>query len=982
MNRLQAVLSALLVCAGILGAQPLSGSFTVGGTSPGFATLQDAANALKTRGVSGPVFLNLRPGTYTRDGGATTLMILDSTIAGTSPTNRITVQPDIASGGNPSNVLLQADFNTTTPASSRNLVVIGTDHVTLRNLIFRDADSMDTPAACLLSVVGDFQKPTVEDLEVVGCTFQGSRFFTAGVQFATDFGISCHAPFGTGFVISGVFTDNVFDGLNRFISVASISHGGTFDVERNVFRNGYVNFSGSGNPLGAAIELTCAHATVRDNDVQFSPGNWGIVVSQAVTALVERNLVLGRYRVHGMDINRGSSQGIVADSIILVNNIVYCEAGTSLFVQTVNTKLLHNTIYNAGGFGTTSCYLDGQNFTVFDNIFINESGRSYDQGSSTGIISDYNLIFARGSEIVVHGGIIYPSFGSYQAASHLDSNSSSSEVSFLADSLGLRIEECQAQDRAFNGTPLPSVRFDYYGAPRDTVVPFIGAVEGVRLPYDMFAAPFKAGTSGFALSLATGRFDSPTTDGIAIPDYDHRLVQLFHNSGSGRTFAHNGTVFTGFRPTVVKLFDLDNDGHLDLLAAGDTATSSLKIFWGDGTGGFSGPATVETFGRVTSLEGGPRFVNFSTVVTTEDNGFLPNQSFVGYTMCTAGRQLCYDAQRSGPSLAIDTINAVLGDLVLADLGGGQNMPAIVSPGLFGTSNVIPKLFVFDVGAIGGSLRCQAANNFFQSIDHEYAFPVTGYYTPASSIVTGDFDGDGDNDFITTGFSENECVVIRNQGNFTFSADTITTTATRGLAVLDYENDGDLDFVTVNRMLDSLGVTVFLNDGTGHFAEKRNCYYPFASGWPNGVVAADFDGDGKTDIAVVSRTFGGFDSLFVLYNLGGNNGTTGVVAPHRQETPQGFTLFQNYPNPFNPLTHIDYTLQAQGHVIITIYNILGQEIAALVDELQGAGNHSVEWNGKSTHGSPVGSGVYFYRVEVRQPGGQFTLATVKKMVLMK
>jgi hypothetical protein len=263
--------------------------------------------------------------------------------------------------------------------------------------------------------------------------------------------------------------------------------------------------------------------------------------------------------------------------------------------------------------------------------------------------------------------------------------------------------------------------------------------------------------------------------------------------------------------------------------------------------------------------------------------------------------------------------------------------------------------------------------------------VTGYYTNSSSIVVGDFDGDSDNDFITTGWDDNYCVLVRNQGsqgNLAFSVDTISTSSTRGLAKLDYDNDGDLDFVTVNNTLDSVGITVFLNDGTGHFTEKRNCFFPFASGHPNGIVAADFDADGKTDVAVVSRSVGGGDSLFVLYNLGGFNGTTRVEEPHSNEAPQEFTLFQNYPNPFNPTTRIQYSLPPQSHVTIKIYNLLGQEIATLVDEQQLNGNHQVEWNGKSTSGFSVSTGVYFYRIEARQSDGQFLFANVKKMLLMK
>src|SRR3972149_9573542 len=90
---------ALMIASPLL-SQPLSGEFTVGGSAPNFTTLQDAADALKSRGVSGPVTFNIRPGIYMRDGGLSSVMVLDSIIAGISPINRMTFQPDEAAGGN------------------------------------------------------------------------------------------------------------------------------------------------------------------------------------------------------------------------------------------------------------------------------------------------------------------------------------------------------------------------------------------------------------------------------------------------------------------------------------------------------------------------------------------------------------------------------------------------------------------------------------------------------------------------------------------------------------------------------------------------------------------------------------------------------------------------------------------------------------------------------------------------------------------
>jgi len=93
-------------------------------------------------------------------------------------------------------------------------------------------------------------------------------------------------------------------------------------------------------------------------------------------------------------------------------------------------------------------------------------------------------------------------------------------------------------------------------------------------------------------------------------------------------------------------------------------------------------------------------------------------------------------------------------------------------------------------------------------------------------------------------------------------------------------------------------------------------------------------------------------------------------------PATYSLEQNYPNPFNPTTQIRYGLPAQSPVTLTIYSVLGQEVARLVDEVEPAGVHVVQWNGRDARGVPVSSGVYFYRIAA----GRYT--DTRKMLLMK
>ncbi|GEM_PF-6163347 len=93
-------------------------------------------------------------------------------------------------------------------------------------------------------------------------------------------------------------------------------------------------------------------------------------------------------------------------------------------------------------------------------------------------------------------------------------------------------------------------------------------------------------------------------------------------------------------------------------------------------------------------------------------------------------------------------------------------------------------------------------------------------------------------------------------------------------------------------------------------------------------------------------------------------------------PAEFVLQQNYPNPFNPTTQIRYELPKAGHVALSIFNSLGQEVRRLVDRAQPAGYHLVTWNGRDQNGKPVPSGVYHYRLQV----GDFV--STKKMIMAK
>ena len=104
--------------------------------------------------------------------------------------------------------------------------------------------------------------------------------------------------------------------------------------------------------------------------------------------------------------------------------------------------------------------------------------------------------------------------------------------------------------------------------------------------------------------------------------------------------------------------------------------------------------------------------------------------------------------------------------------------------------------------------------------------------------------------------------------------------------------------------------------------------------------------------------------------------TSVISDINKHIPQNINLYQNYPNPFNPETTIKYNLTKDSHVMIQVYNNLGQKIRELENDFKSRGKHSIVWDGKNDFGERTASGVYFYQVQVGE-----NLST-KKMIKLK
>jgi hypothetical protein len=145
-----------------------------------------------------------------------------------------------------------------------------------------------------------------------------------------------------------------------------------------------------------------------------------------------------------------------------------------------------------------------------------------------------------------------------------------------------------------------------------------------------------------------------------------------------------------------------------------------------------------------------------------------------------------------------------------------------------------------------------------------------------------------------------------------------------------------------------------------------------------VLVADREGydPAQTSVTVPSGTY-------AVGNVGMTMNPSGAVTGTEEESmPTSYRLDQNYPNPFNPATTISFEMPAAGVARLTVFNLLGEEVATLVDGLLQAGHHSAVWGGTDVAGRPASSGLYFYQLTVANESGQPEFSRILKMMLLK
>jgi photosystem II stability/assembly factor-like uncharacterized protein len=191
-----------------------------------------------------------------------------------------------------------------------------------------------------------------------------------------------------------------------------------------------------------------------------------------------------------------------------------------------------------------------------------------------------------------------------------------------------------------------------------------------------------------------------------------------------------------------------------------------------------------------------------------------------------------------------------------------------------------------------------------------------------------------------------------------------------------------------------GIWTQLNNTTGN-ALNSVFFINANEGWiagNSGTILHSTDGGVNWTAQTSGTSAILMDVFFTSSENGYAVGNSGTILHYTQLTdvkeqptqPTEFKLEQNYPNPFNPSTSIQYAIISRQFVQLKVYDVLGNEIATLVNEEKAPGRYEVEFLGHSDGGQNLSSGVYFYQLSIIGPetsSGQGLIQT-KKMIIMK
>lgn len=408
-------------------------------------------------------------------------------------------------------------------------------------------------------------------------------------------------------------------------------------------------------------------------------------------------------------------------------------------------------------------------------------------------------------------------------------------------------------------------------------------------------------------------------------------IGIHRNTGQG-TLVSGVPVNAGITPHHLAYGDLNRDAFIDLVAAGPDGVTRMLGSLG---GAFSGPDTTQVGEAVTGLAlGDMNQDGILDVVVGTVNGNVVVALGDGTGQFTPSAPYPLNSPQ-----ACEVVVA------LGDLNRDGYLDVVAGNKECGTIQLL-------AGGFGGVLG---------------AATIIGGSDEPHDIALGDLNRDGWLDVVWSSPGSGAAFVQHGTGGGALGAFQyfFLSNSPRVVRLHDLNGDGILDLVVGDLAGTLASFALGTGDGSGFGAAVD---LASLGGGARGVAVADFDGDGRLDLAATGGALAG------VWFSGTDGVTTGVEeAP---SAPRAATLHQNAPNPFNPRTTIRFSTPA-GRASLRVYDVGGRLVRTLVDGAVRAGSHEVDWDGRDRHGRTAASGVYFYRLEVAGAASES-----RRMVLMK
>ena len=454
----------------------LEGEYTIGGVTPNFETISDAATTLNNGGVVGPTTFSIRSGQYNEQ-------ITISQFPGNSCDIPVVFESE---SGDSSDVVLT---HASSFSANYTLLLSGADGVIIRNMTIQATNTSygrviyiwngsDCNQFLNNRIVGIARNTTSENFSVIFSprgnfppdnhnTFRNNRIENGSTGLYYFGQSSSVRELGTT-VENNIFEDNYWLGISALYQDSALIRNNR--ILSNTTYTGYA---------GLELDNGSNSYEILGNSIECRSGRYGVLLQNLSPAESNPGLVANNFISIG---STGDSYGIFSDNVL--NTDIYHNS-----IQITSTDVRDGRAYYQSG---------GTNVRLKNNILYNKGGGySIYVSSARNFESDYNNLLTTGSTLAYWSGN-RSTLLDWQTASSQDANSLAVDPLFTSDT------DLHTGQTALNeaGTPLPRVPFDIDGQPRDTQNPDIGADEFANTAFDLGISEFLLPQSGCGLSAA------------------------------------------------------------------------------------------------------------------------------------------------------------------------------------------------------------------------------------------------------------------------------------------------------------------------------------------------------------------------------------------------------------------------------------------------------------------------------------------------